>query len=216
AAAEGKLEAVVGRDEEIDRTLDVLAKRHARNPCLVGPPGVGKTAVARGLAARLVALDGHAEAPRVLVEIRLAELAAGPGARRGLAERFAALRDELRDAGGRIILFVDDLHELVQGAFDDVLAEIKLGLARDEIRLVGTCTSDEYRRYVDADPALGRRFTPLEIEEPDEESAFLLLRGVAAGLGKHHGLAYGDEAVAAAVTWSIRYLPGRALPDKAL
>ncbi len=173
--------------------------------------------MARGLARRLVTLDGPGEAPpRVLVEISLSELCAGPGARRSLAERFAALRDELREAGGRIILFIDDVHELLLGGLDDALAEIKLGLARDEIRLVGTSTPEEYRRYIEADAALARRFTPIEIEEPDESDAFLLLRSVAAGLGKHHGLAYGDEAVAAAVTWSIRYLPGRALPDKAI
>jgi ATP-dependent Clp protease ATP-binding subunit ClpC len=217
AAAEGRLDEVVGRDVEIDRVLDVLARRHAHCPCLVGPPGVGKTAVARGLAHRLVAASGPGAAPpRLLIELVLAELSAGPGGRRGLAERVAAIRDEVRDAGGSVILFVDDLHELVEGAFDDVLAEIKLGLARDDLRLVGTSTLEEYRRTIEADPALGRRFTPVEIEEPDEEAAFLLVRSVAAGLSRHHRLAYGDEVVAAAVSWSTRYLPGRAQPDKAI
>jgi ATP-dependent Clp protease ATP-binding subunit ClpC len=174
--------------------------------------------VARGLARRLVALDGPGDAPpRVLVELRLSELSAGPGARRSLGERFAAIREELREAGGRVILFVDDLTELFEpGLFDEAVVEIKLGLSRGELRLLGTGTPEEYRRHIEADGALARRFTPIEIEEPDETDAFLLLRSVAAGLGKHHGLAYGDEAVAATVAWSIRYLPGRALPDKAI
>jgi ATP-dependent Clp protease ATP-binding subunit ClpC len=218
AAAEGRLDEVVGREEEVERVLDVLAKRHANSPCLVGPPGVGKTAVARGLAHRLVALDGPGDAPpRVLVGLDVSELVAGAGTRSALAERLAAIRGELREAGGRVILFVDEVHELVtQPAFDDVAGEIKLGLSRGELRLVSATTTEEYRRSIEADSALARRFTPIEIEEPDEAFAFLLLRSVAAGLGKHHGIAYGDEVIAATVAWSIRYLPGRALPDKAI
>ena len=218
AAAEGKLEEVIGREEEIERTLDVLAKRHANSACLLGPPGVGKTAVARGLARRLVTLDGPGDAPpRLLIELRVSELMSGPGARRTLAERLAAIRDELREAAGRVILFIDDLPELfAPGALDEAMNEIKLGLARGELRLVGTATPEEFRRHIESDGALGRRFSAIEIEEPDETDAFLLLRSVAAALGKHHGLTYGDEAVAATVAWSIRYLPGRALPDKAI
>jgi ATP-dependent Clp protease ATP-binding subunit ClpC len=217
AAAEGRLDAVVGRDDEIEHALDVLTKRHANSACLVGPAGVGKTSVARGLAARLVALDGVSDAPRVLIELQLSELCAGPGGRRTLAERFAAMRAELHEAQGRVILFVDDVHELTADpALDDALNELKLGLVRGDARLVATTTVEEWRRYVEPDAAFARRFSLVEIEEPDEESAFFLLRSVAAGLATHHGLAYADVAVAAAVSWAIRYLPGRALPDKAI
>ena len=218
AAAEGSLEEIVGREPEIDHTLDVLAKRHANSPCLVGPPGVGKSSIARGLAQRLVDLDGPNDAPpRLFVELVVSEMLAVAGTRRALAEKVAAIRGELRDAGGRVILFVDDAAELfAPGLFDEAVAEIKLGLSRGEMRLVTTSTIDEYRRNIDADGALAKRFTPIEIEEPAEEDAFLLLRSVAEGLGKHHGLTYSDEAIARAVSWSMRYLPGRALPDKAI
>jgi ATP-dependent Clp protease ATP-binding subunit ClpC len=214
----GKLEEIVGRDGEIDHALDVLAKRHANSPCLVGPSGVGKTSVARGMARRLAELDAASDGPpRLLVELPISEMVAAAGTRRALAERFAAIRAEVRDAAGQVILFVDDAPELfAPGYLDEAVAEIKVGLARGEMRLVATATLEEYRKVIDADGALAKRFTPIEIEEPGTEDAFLLLRSVAAALGKHHHLAYSDEAVAATVSWSTRYLPGRALPDKAI
>jgi ATP-dependent Clp protease ATP-binding subunit ClpC len=218
AAAEGKLEGIVGREAEIDHALDVLAKRHANSPCLVGPAGVGKTSIARGIAHRLAqASDEAPGGPRVLIEIVPSELIAGTGTRGALAERMAAIRAEVRDAGGRVILFVDEVHELFESsAFDEATAEIKLALARGELVIVGATRPDEYRKSIETDQALARRFTPIEIEEPAEEEAFLLLQRVAVGLGEHHGLTYEDEALAAAVAWSMRYLPGRALPDKAI
>ncbi|APR82177.1 ATP-dependent Clp protease ATP-binding subunit ClpA [Minicystis rosea] len=218
AAAEGRLEEVVGRDGEIEHALDVLAKRNANCPCLVGPSGVGKTSIARGIAHRMVALDAQSDAPpRVLMELSVSELCTAAGTRRAFAERVAGIRNELREAGGRVILFIDDAVELfTPGLCDEAALELKLGLARGEVRLCATATLEEYRKVIDADGALAKRFTPIEIEEPGVEDAFLLLRSVATGLGKHHRLTYSDEAVAATVSWSMRYLPGRALPDKAI
>ncbi|MGK3988396.1 ATP-dependent Clp protease ATP-binding subunit [Sorangium sp. So ce136] len=214
AAAQGELEPIVGREREIEQALDVLAKRHANNPCLLGPAGVGKTSVARGIAHRLAFEERE---PRIVVELVPSELIAGTGARGALSERLAALRSELREAGGRVILFIDGLSELFgSGALDEAMAELKLALARGEITLIGTATPEEYRKSIEVDPALARRFTIVEIDEPEEDEAFLLLRSVAVGLGAHHGLAFTDEALASAVAWSVRYLPGRALPDKAL
>ncbi|WP_437287623.1 AAA family ATPase [Sorangium sp. So ce406] len=214
AAAQGELEPIVGREREIEQALDVLAKRHANNPCLLGPAGVGKTSVARGIAHRLAFEERE---PRIVVELVPSELLAGTGARGALSERLAALRSELREAGGRVLLFIDGLSELFgSGALDEAMAELKLALARGEITLIGTATPEEYRKSIEVDPALARRFTIVEIDEPEEDEAFLLLRSVAVGLGAHHGLAFTDEALASAVAWSVRYLPGRALPDKAL
>lgn len=216
AAAEGKLEEVVGREDEVDKILDVLAKRHANSPCLVGPAGVGKTAIVRALARHFAAAMVDAD-PRVLIEIVVSELLAGTGTRGALAEKLAAIRAEVRESHGQVILFIDEVHELFgSGALDEAICELKIALARGEIRLVGATTPEEFRRSIESDSALARRFTVIDVEEPNEEDAFLLLQSVAGGLGRHHGLTYTDESIAAAVSWSTRYLPGRALPDKAL
>ena len=216
AAAEGKLDEVVGREAEIDQILDVLAKRHANSACLVGPSGVGKTSIVRGLAQRFASI-AEAGQTRILVEIVVSELLAGTGTRGALAEKIAAIRAEVRDAGGSVILFVDEVHELLgSSGLDEAVAEIKIALARGELRIIGATTTEEYRRSIEPDAGLSRRFSLLEIEEPCEEDAFLLLQSVALGLGQHHGIDYTDEALASAISWSMRYLPGRVLPDKAI
>jgi ATP-dependent Clp protease ATP-binding subunit ClpC len=215
AAAMGELEEVIGREIEMDRALDVLAKKSANSPCLVGPPGVGKTAVARGLAHRFAKSPDGEE--HVLVEIAVAELVAGAAARGALGERLGAIRTEMRQAEGRVVLFMDEVHELfTSSGADEAAGELKIALARGELPLIAATTGEEYRRAIESDPILARRFSPIEIEEPDEEDAFLLLQSVASSLGRHHDLAYSDESIATAVSWSIRYLPGRALPDKAV
>jgi ATP-dependent Clp protease ATP-binding subunit ClpC len=214
AAALGRLEPVIGREQEVEQLLDVLAKRHANNPVLVGPAGVGKTSIAHGLA-RTWAADS--EAPRILMQIPVGDLLAGTGTRGALAERLADIRREVATSEGRVVIFIDEIHELFAGsASDELTSELKTALSRGELPLVGATTVEDYRRYLEADPALARRFSAIEVEEPDEEHAFLLLRSVARNLGAHHGVSYSDEALALSVSWSIRYLRGRALPDKAV
>ncbi|UQA60358.1 AAA family ATPase [Polyangium aurulentum] len=217
AAALGELDKVIGRDIEVDQALDVLAKKKQNSCLLVGPAGVGKTSVARGIAHRLAAEGERQPAfARLFVEISFSELVAGTGTRGALAERMGTILREMREYDRKIILFVDEIHELVGGGFDEATAEIKLALGRGDLLLVGATSPEEYRKSFEADPALARRFSVVEIEEPDVDAAFLLCKHVALGLADHHGLDYADEAIAAAVSWSTRYLPGRALPDKAL
>lgn len=212
AAEQGELEPVLLRDAEIDRTLDVLAKRSANAPCLVGPPGAGKTSVALGVAQRIAA---DPDDRRVLLEISVSELIAGTGARGSLAERIGAIRQEVRAHQGEVVLFIDEIHELL-GHASEAVAELKVALSRGDLPLIAATTPDELRRSFEADPGLARRFTLVEVEEPGESDAFLLTRSVATGLGRHHGLSYTDEAIAASIGWAVRYLPGRALPEKAI
>ncbi|MRG96972.1 AAA family ATPase [Polyangium spumosum] len=217
AACLGEMEPVIGRDLEVDAALDILAKKNQNSCLLVGPAGVGKTSVARGIAERLAReADADPSSARLFVELAVSELVAGTGTRGALAERMNAILREIREEGRVVILFVDEIHELFSGGLDEATAEIKLALARGDLRMVGATTPEEQRRSFEPDPALARRFSVVEIEEPDEESAFLLCKQVCAGLGAHHGLSYADESIASAVSWSVRYLPGRALPDKAI
>ncbi|MBI4704251.1 MAG: ATP-dependent Clp protease ATP-binding subunit [Deltaproteobacteria bacterium] len=215
AAARGELDPVVGREPEVEQALDILAKRHANNPVLIGPAGVGKTSVARALAGRLAARAAEGQA-RVLVELPVSDLLAGTATRGSLAERTAAIRAEIRQAAGRVVLFVDDLHQLFGAAAEEIGAELKAALAAGDLPLVGATTTEQWRALVQDDPALQRRFTAVEVVEPNVEEAFLLLRTVTAGLAAHHGVRYSDEAIALCVSWSVRYMPGRALPDKAV
>ncbi len=217
-AARGELDPVVGRDEEIEQALDVLAKRQGNNPCLVGAAGVGKTSVARGIAESIAARRDVASLDdRILIEIPIAELIAGTGVRGALAGRLAALKKEVRAAGGRVVLFFDEIHQLFAGeAADEIAGDLKLALSRGELPCVGATTADEYRRFIDADSALSRRFSVVEVDEPTREDAYLVLESVARKLERHHRVAYDDEALALTINWSMRYLPGRALPDKAV
>jgi ATP-dependent Clp protease ATP-binding subunit ClpC len=216
AAARGELDPVLGREAEIDRTLDVLAKRHGNCPCLVGPAGVGKTSVVRGLVQRIA--DGREvtsfDAP-IVVEIDAPTLLAGTGVRGALAERMAQIRAEVQRSEGRVVLFFDELQVLLS-ADDEAVGELKVALARGELACIGATTLEDYKRVVAPDPALARRMTPIEVAELAPDEAMLALERVAPAFEKHHGVRFAPEAIAAAVAWSARYVPERALPDKAV
>jgi ATP-dependent Clp protease ATP-binding subunit ClpC len=223
-AARGELDPVVGRDAEIERVLDVLAKRERSNVCLIGAPGVGKTTVARGLAQRLAegedvaCFEGH-----ILIAIEPSSLLAGTAIRGSLAERIALLKAEIAKAKdratgqSRILVFFDEIHALFgPDAGDEAVTELKLALGRGEIRCIGASTESEYRRSIDADPGVSRCFTPIEVSELSPEDAMLAIEGVAPLFEKHHGCTFDEEAIAKAISWSVRYLPSKALPDKAV
>jgi ATP-dependent Clp protease ATP-binding subunit ClpC len=217
-AARGLLDPVIGRAREMEHVLDVLAKRHGNNPVLVGPAGVGKTSVVRGLAQYIVdqqallALD-----ERVIVEISISELLAGTGVRGALAQRMIALHQEVRRAAGRVVVFFDEIHQLFSGdAGDEISGELKLALSRGDMPCIGATTFEEYRRTIEADAAMCRRFSVVEVEEPNQNDARLVLESAASKLGPHHRVVYAAEALDSCVKWSVRYLPGRLLPDKAV
>ncbi len=218
AAARGELDPVVGRGTEIEQTLDVLAKRQGNNPCLVGVSGVGKTSVVRGLAQRVAeARDVVSLDDRIIVEIPVGELVAGTGVRGALAQRVAALRKEVLAARGRVVLFFDEIHQLFVGdAAEELAGDLKLALARGELPCIGATTHEEYKKAIEADPALARRFSVVEVDEPSREDAYLILGALANRLEEHHKVSYDEDALALSIGWSVRYLPGRALPDKAV
>ncbi len=218
AAATGTLEPVVGREKEIELALDVLAKRQGNNPVLVGAAGVGKTSVVRGMALRIAgAQDVVSLDDRILVEIPVSDLIAGTGVRGALAQRMAMIRKEVAQSEGRVVVFFDEVHQLFSGdAAEELSGELKVALAKGELPCIGATTAEELKKVFDADPALARRFSTIEIDEPSREDAYLVLDALAPALSEHHGVAYEEEALALAVAWSVRYLPGRALPDKAV
>ena len=219
-AREGKLDPVVGRDREIARCIRILSRRTKNNPVLVGEPGVGKTAVAEGLAQRVVSGDVPEELMgKTILSIDLAAMLAGTKYRGEFEERVKNALAEIRRMGN-VILFIDELHTIVgagsaEGAVDAANI-LKPALSRSEIRVIGATTRDEYRRYIEKDAALERRFQPVSVEEPGPEEAVEILMGLRDKYEAHHKLAVSDEAVRAAVELSRRYLPDRFLPDKAI
>jgi ATP-dependent Clp protease ATP-binding subunit ClpC len=202
----------------VDRVLDVLSKRFANNPCLVGPSGVGKTrivhAVAQRIAARASSSSGE---PQILIELGAGSLLTGTGVRGGLAQRMQALRDEVELGAGRIVIFFDEVHQLFLGDGGEELAsEFKLAISRGQLPCIGATTREEYARSIEADPALCRRFSVVEIDEPSREEAFLVLEALAPKFEAHHAVKYSEDALALAIAWSVQYIPGKALPDKAI
>ncbi len=221
AAREGKLDPVIGRDEEIRRTIQVLSRRTKNNPVLIGEPGVGKTAIVEGLALRMV----HGDVPESLKDKRLlaldlGALIAGAKFRGEFEERLKAVMSEITAAAGEIVLFIDELHTLVgagkaEGAMD-ASNMLKPALARGELHCVGATTLDEYRKHIEKDAALARRFQPVFVAEPTLEDTISILRGIKEKYELHHGVRITDGAIVAAATLSNRYITDRFLPDKAI
>ncbi|HUI11430.1 MAG TPA: ATP-dependent chaperone ClpB [Bacteroidota bacterium] len=220
-ARKGTMDPVIGRDEEIRRVLQVLSRRTKNNPVLIGEPGVGKTAIAEGIAQRIVKGDvpENLKTKRI-VALDMGSLVAGTSFRGQFEERLKALLKEVGESGGEIILFIDELHTLVgagaaQGSVD-AANMLKPALAKGELRAIGATTIDEYRKYIEKDPALERRFQPVMVDEPGVEDTISILRGLKEKYEVHHGVRITDGAIVAAAQLSARYITDRFLPDKAI
>ncbi|MFL7891096.1 MAG: ATP-dependent chaperone ClpB [Anaerolineales bacterium] len=220
-ARQGKLDPVIGRDEEIRRVIQILSRRTKNNPALIGDPGVGKTAIAEGLAQRIVNGDvPEGLKHKQLIQLDMGALVAGAKYRGEFEERLKAVLQEIVESEGEMIMFVDEMHTVVgagaaEGAMD-ASNMLKPMLARGELHLIGATTIDEYRKYVEKDPALERRFQPVYVNEPSVEETISILRGLKERYEVHHGVRITDPAVIAAATLSNRYITDRQLPDKAI
>ncbi len=221
-AREGRIDIAIGRERELEAVVDILGKRRANNPVLVGPPGVGKTAIVEGLAVKIVRGDSDVAhfRDRILFALDTGALVAGTSLRGAFSERLGAIKAEVAAAGGRIVVFIDELHTLIGAGASgegpqDAANELKAALARGEFPCIGATTADEYKKHIEKDSALERRFTPVSVEEPSPDEAVLILEGGIGPYSEHHGVDYGLDAVHAAVQLSHRFITERKLPDKA-
>ena len=217
-AAAHRLDPLVGRDREVEEAIDILGKRRTNNPLLVGEPGVGKTAIVDGIAQRLVEERGP---ERLLVELDMASIVAGTQLRGSFSEKLLGIKDEVRRANGRVVVFIDEIHTLMGAGStgegpQDAANELKSALARGEFPCIGATTHDEYRRHIEKDPALERRFTPVLVREPSVADTVKILKGLVPRYEQHHKVRYRPEALESAAALTARYVTDRFLPDKAV
>jgi len=221
-AAQGRIDPILGRQREVETLIDILGKRRTNNPCLVGEPGVGKTAIVEALASHAMHQPESQRAHRwVFVALDVGALLVGTHLRGSFSEKLQGIREEVRKSDGRIIVFFDELHTLIGAGSTgegplDAAHELKAALARGEFPCIGATTPDEYRRYIEADPALARRFVRVPIREPSPGRALDMLYRIAPAYAEHHGVGYTEDALHWAVRLSVRYIPERHLPDKAI
>lgn len=220
-AEKGKLDPVIGRDNEIRRVMQILSRRTKNNPVLIGDPGVGKTAIAEGLAQRIATKDvPESLKDKSLFVLDVARILAGTKFRGDFEERLKGIIKEIEDASGKYIIFIDELHTVVgagsaEGAVD-ASNMLKPPLAKGSLRVIGATTINEYRKYIEKDAALERRFQPVYVQEPDVEETIAILRGIKEKYELHHGIRITDDAIIAASKLSDRYITDRFLPDKAI